>query len=158
MTNDFKGKAYYEQKQDWGKSPIVQGCLRYFPRAIKAVAEVSAYGYTKYKSWGGWVLVVDGYNRYTDALGRHLVDGQIEERNPNDANLLHDAQAAWNALARLELKLLEIENRNMGAIDKPTTTGDMTFLERPKSRDDWAEDQDMQFTGIGSKNHKGLGG
>lgn len=109
MTNEYKGKEYYEQKQDWGKAPIVQGCLKYFPRAIKAVAEVSAYGFTKYKSWGGWRDVEDGYNRYTDALGRHLVDGQTEERNANDAFLLHDAQAAWNALARLELKLTEIE-------------------------------------------------
>ena len=49
-------------KYDSGKSPVFQGALSYFPRAISAVAEVSHFGATKYK-WKGWENVPDGYNQ-----------------------------------------------------------------------------------------------
>lgn len=90
-------------KLDAGKSPIFQGLLNYFPRACLAVADVSAAGARKY-AWKGWETVPDGINRYSDALGRHIVNEQIEGRYDPDG-FLHAAQIAWNALARLELLL-----------------------------------------------------
>jgi hypothetical protein len=104
-------------KLDFGKSPVFRGCLNYFPKALMAVANVSAYGANKY-SWRGWASVPDGYNRYSDALGRHLVKEMVE--GPYDLEIrndpkypgevLHAAQVAWNALARLELYLEDMEN------------------------------------------------
>lgn len=96
-------------KYDGGKSPCFRGALSYFPRAISAVAEVSAFGASKY-AWKGWESVPDGYNRYSDALVRHLIyEGEGEVLDP-DSGLLHVAHTAWNALARLELLLKELEN------------------------------------------------
>lgn len=93
-------------KYDGGKSPIFRGALSYFPRAISAVAAVSAFGASKY-AWKGWEGVDDGYNRYSDAMVRHLAyEGEGETVDP-DSGLLHAAHSAWNALARLELYLKE---------------------------------------------------
>lgn len=72
-----------------------------FGKALMAVAEVGTFGARKY-SRGGWQHVENGQERYTAALLRHLMQGEGEDP---DSGLLHDAHAAWNALARLELRL-----------------------------------------------------
>lgn len=95
-------------KYDAGKAPVFRGALSYFPRAISAVAQVSAFGASKY-AWKGWEGVPDGVNRYSDALVRHLMyEGEGEVLDP-DSGLLHAAHSAWNALARLELLIKERE-------------------------------------------------
>lgn len=103
---DPTGKAAHESgsKLDKGKSPIYRGVIGYFPRALRAVGEVSDYGAAKY-CWNGWETVPDGFNRYSDALGRHLIYEAEGEQRDSDTNLLHAAHAAWNALARLEMLL-----------------------------------------------------
>src|SRR3990167_150811 len=94
-------------KKDFGKCPVVQGCLQYFPMALMAVAWVSEYGFRKYGSWGGWKKVPNGSVRYLNAKGRHFLKEFIEgPYDDGDSALAHAAQDAWNALARLE-KLLE---------------------------------------------------
>lgn len=104
---DPHGKTSKEpgSKLDAGKSPVYQGLLDYFPRACKAVADVSARGAAKY-AWKGWETVPDGQNRYRNALGRHIVDEAIQGDYDPDG-FLHAAQIAWNAMAALELKLKE---------------------------------------------------
>ncbi len=93
-------------KYDGGKAPVFRGAIDYFPRAISAVAEVSAFGASKY-AWKGWEGVPDGYNRYSDAMVRHLIyQGEGEVLDP-DSGLLHAAHTAWNALARLEILIKE---------------------------------------------------
>ena len=79
--------------------------LNDMPRAILAVAEVGTYGAEKY-SEGGWKHVDSGIARYTDAMDRHRLKEGIESHD-DDSGLLHAAQVAWNALARLELMLRE---------------------------------------------------
>ena len=101
-------------KLDFGKAPIFQGLIDYFPRAITAVADVSRRGAEKY-SWKGWETVPDGFKRYSDALARHLTKESTEGRYDTGPNglgpeVLHASQVAWNALARLELLLMELEN------------------------------------------------
>jgi len=98
-------------KYDKDKTPIVRGVLQYFPRALAAIAEVSAAGAEKY-AWDGWRTVPDGVIRYTDALGRHLLAesfGPIDD-GPGGTGCLHASQVAWNALARLELMLEQSED------------------------------------------------
>lgn len=91
-------------KYDGGKPCVFRGSIDYFPRAIEAVSEVSTFGAQKY-AWKGWEGVEDGYARYSDAMARHLIsEGKGELVDP-DSGLLHAAHCAWNALARLELKL-----------------------------------------------------
>lgn len=74
-----------------------------FALALAQVARVATYGAKKY-SRGGWQHVEDGQHRYTSAMIRHLIS---ERRGPTDeeSGLMHAAQVAWNALARLELLL-----------------------------------------------------
>lgn len=93
-------------KLDTGKSPIIKGALQYFPRALKKVAEHSAKGAEKY-TWAGYLEVEDGYERYTNALGRHLTDEAFSLYDEEGS--LHPVAAAWNALARLELFLITHE-------------------------------------------------
>jgi hypothetical protein len=97
-------------KLDAGKSPVFQGAFDYFPRALKAVADVSAFGASKY-AWKGWESVPDGINRYSNAMGRHITDEAIEGPITRDSGLLHKAHVAWNALAALELTLRENEQK-----------------------------------------------
>ena len=107
---DPTGRAPHQDgaKLDLGKAPVFRGVLAYFPRALMAVAQVSEFGAKKY-TWKGWETVPDGIQRYSDALGRHIVYEAVEGPVTADSNLLHAAHVAWNALAVLELKLRESE-------------------------------------------------
>lgn len=96
-------------KHDAGKAPIARGFARYFPRAIETVALVSQFGFDKYGEWGGWKKVPDALNRYDDALGRHDISLQRGETHCPESGKLHMAHRAWNALATLELFLIEEE-------------------------------------------------
>lgn len=96
-------------KLDAGKIPVFRGLIDYFPNACMAVAEVSQKGAEKY-TWKGWIDVPDGQLRYTDAVGRHLIKECLEGEIDPDFGLLHAAHLAWNAMARLELKLMEKKN------------------------------------------------
>lgn len=108
-TNDTEEDvAKGATKYDAGKAPVFRGAVSYFPRALAAVATVSLFGATKY-AWKGWESVPDGVNRYSDALVRHVMSEGKGEILDADSGLLHAAHAAWNALARLELILKELE-------------------------------------------------
>ena len=89
-------------KYDAGKPTILKGGLSYFPRAIALISQVSHFGATKY-AWDGWRHVDNGFERYSEALVRHLVaEGSADFLDP-DSNLPHIGHTAWNALARTEL-------------------------------------------------------
>lgn len=117
---DPYGKSPHEKgaKLDSGKEPVFRGLLDYFPRACKAVAQVSAAGAAKY-AWKGWEEVPDGINRYADALARHIVNEAIEGQFDSEG-FRHAAQQAWNALARLELILREEENKEVKYVSVPS--------------------------------------
>ena len=94
-------------KLDSGK-PRLGLVLMDFSRAVRAVSEVGTYGAQKYTDHG-WISVPDGVSRYTDAMLRHLLaEGKGEIHDP-ESGLMHAAQVAWNALARLDLQLRELE-------------------------------------------------
>lgn len=75
-----------------------------FARALVAVGQVGTYGANKYTPHG-WRAVPNGVERYTDAMYRHLLAEASGQPVDEESGLLHAAQAAWNALARLELML-----------------------------------------------------
>jgi hypothetical protein len=101
-------------KYDGGKPATFRGAIDYFPRAIEQVAAVSTFGATKY-AWKGWQDVPEGFERYSDAMVRHLISEGKGEVEDSDSGLLHAAHAAWNALARLELMLREREQNENNA-------------------------------------------
>lgn len=126
-------------KVDAGKAPVLQGFLHYFPRAVLAVAEISAFGVQKGYAWNSWETVENGINRYGDAQARHLVKEAIEGPLDSQSQKLHAAHEAWNAMARLELLCRE---------DEPAYLGGGMMSERRKvnrRRPDW---QDQYGIGV----------
>jgi hypothetical protein len=91
-------------KLDKGKP--MAGLLQDFGLALLEVAKVSTFGAQKY-SVRGWEQVPDGASRYSHAMIRHwLLERQGIDK---DSGLLHMSQTAWNALARLELALRDMD-------------------------------------------------
>ena len=88
-------------KLDSGKPDC--SLLGFFGKALVEVSKVGTIGAQKYTR-GGWQSVDDGFNRYTAAMLRHYFAEDYEEVD-TDTGMLHCAQVAWNALARLELLL-----------------------------------------------------
>lgn len=98
------------KKFDGGKSPVYQGFVQYFPRAIRAVADISAFGAKKYNvpfEDQNWARVAVG--QFEDAMARHTLDHAKGEVDAQDSKLKHLAHRAWNAMATLELALREEE-------------------------------------------------
>lgn len=107
--SDPTGRDQHEKgaKTDNGKPQA--SLLLMFGKALLAVARVGTYGALKYTR-GGWQFVPDGINRYTDAMLRHVLEEHYNEYD-SDLPVLHAAQTAWNALARLELMLRKREEK-----------------------------------------------
>lgn len=81
--------------------------MRGFARALFEVGRVGTYGAEKY-SPNGWMEVENGQERYMDAAYRHLAEDELNLVDTG-TTLFHLAQAAWNLLAVLELRLREME-------------------------------------------------
>jgi hypothetical protein len=109
IGQDPNGKDQHEpgSKLDAGK-PRPALVLGDFSRALSAVTDVGTYGAAKYTDHG-WLTVPDGVQRYSDAMMRHWLDESAGIACDRETNLLHAAHLAWNALARLELMLLQRE-------------------------------------------------
>jgi len=95
-------------KLDAGK-PQVATVLDGFSRAVLEVSKVGTFGIAKY-SKDGWQHVDNGFERYSNAMLRHYLAEQSETID-KDSELLHIAQTAWNALARLELYLRDNDEK-----------------------------------------------
>lgn len=93
-------------KLDAGKNRLGL-VMRGFTRALFEVGRVGTYGAEKYTD-NGWVKVEGGKERYTDAAYRHLAEDELNWIDTS-TTLFHLAQAAWNLLAVLELRLREME-------------------------------------------------
>lgn len=108
-------------KLDAGK--VDMSLLTLWPRALLEVCRVGSLGQSKY-SRGGFLEVANGVVRYTAALLRHLFKESMGQKYDDDpyydtdagkvwkGSIRHDAQVAWNALSRLELKLKEEEKQD----------------------------------------------
>ena len=89
--------------------PIFSGVIRYFPRALAAVAEVSRVGNEQHNPgqplhWDKAKSTDEG-----DALMRH----QMEAGTIDSDGQRHSAKVAWRALAQLERELEAAENREL---------------------------------------------
>lgn len=93
-------------KLDSGKPDA--SLLGMFGNALLQVARVGTFGAEKYTR-GGWQHVPDGINRYSAAMLRHYLK-EINGPKDDDLPVLHAAQVAWNALARLELMCRDYNN------------------------------------------------
>lgn len=81
--------------------PVYSGCLRYFPRALAAVAELSRVANNQHNPGEPLHWAREKSSDHHDALTRHLLEaGAID----GDGQL-HSTKVAWRALAALELEL-----------------------------------------------------
>lgn len=115
IENDPKGFGQHQSgaKLDAGK--VDMSLLLLMWDALVEVARVGTYGAKKYTR-GGFLEVPDGATRYTAAMLRHL-GKELKETYDYDpfmdtpeglefkGKIRHDAQTAWNAIARLQLTL-----------------------------------------------------
>lgn len=94
-----EGKKFDNQKPKMGM------VFNHFKKALLEVGKTGTYGNKKYSPdeyWDyNWEQLDNGYERYTDALVRHL----LQEGADSESGLPHAAHVAWNALARLEILL-----------------------------------------------------
>lgn len=103
---DPNGKSAKEKgaKLDDGKPDF--SLLEDFADALYEVVRVATFGAKKY-SRSGWTTVPRGKERYSAALLRHYFMEPKERFDP-DSGLTHAGHAAWNALARLQFILEEM--------------------------------------------------
>jgi hypothetical protein len=81
--------------------PIYSGVIKYFPRALGAVAELSRVGNEQHNPGKPlhWDRSQSGDE--LDALSRHLMDAGTVDTD----GIRHSAKIAWRALANLEKEL-----------------------------------------------------
>lgn len=110
LESDPNGKSQHEPgaKMDAGKNRLGL-VFNGFSHALQAVGAVGTFGANKYTE-EGWKAVPGAKERYTDALLRHLFKEFNGEALDQDSGLSHAAHLAWNALARLEFILEEMED------------------------------------------------
>lgn len=107
LTDDGKGKKY-----DKGKSMVGTLC-RVFPRALLGVGQCIEFGTHKYPDPKNWVKVENAFNRYQDSMMRHYLKFLAGQEKDGETNLLHLKHMVWNALAVLELYLMENEDETL---------------------------------------------
>lgn len=101
LTDDGTGKKY-----DGGK-PMVGTLCRVFPRALLAVGKCIEFGTHKYPRPDNWKLVEGAFTRYQDSMMRHYLKYQAGEVMDSETKLPHLSHMVWNALAILELYLMD---------------------------------------------------
>ena len=105
----MEGKKYSQNK------PKVGMLFSQMSRALNAIALAATHGNEKYSNEEFWdenfTSVPNAFKQYSDGLGRHLLLESQEELD-KDSKMPHEVHVAWNALARLEIKLRENEKSN----------------------------------------------
>lgn len=86
--------------------------LKSMARAINKVIAVGEHGAKKYAD-DNWLTVPNAVDRYTNAMLRHQMAEFMGEARDEDSGFLHAAHVAWNALARLDLMMREMEKENI---------------------------------------------
>jgi len=108
-------------KYDVGK-PMPLLLLSCFPDAIDALIAVNDFGAKKY-SPGGWRYVENKEDRYRNALLRHVLKHVKGEMVDAESQMLHDAHAAWNALAVLQIAIERRENGQKKQVESHEADG-----------------------------------
>lgn len=90
--------------------PVYSGFIKYFPRAIKAVARLSKIANDQHNPGEPLHWAKEKSTDELDALMRHMIDDVLGEEKDTD-DVLHITKVAWRAMAQLERKL-EAEETN----------------------------------------------
>ena len=80
---------------------------RVFPRAVVGIGQCIEFGTRKYPRPDNWKLVDGAFTRYQDSMMRHYLKFLAGQEKDSETNLLHLKHMVWNALAILELYLMD---------------------------------------------------
>ena len=80
--------------------PVYRGFVQYFPDAIAAVAQLSQLANDQHNPGEPLHWAKEKSTDELDAMMRHLLDSQSEERD--DEGVLHMVKVAWRAMANLQ--------------------------------------------------------
>ena len=101
----------YGKKTNKDKSQLSL-LFKQFPQALEAIVKCSEYGHEKYKETDADYLnyqrVDGGSKTYADSGLRH----RLEQGNDLESGLPHQYHVAWNALAELQLWVMENNSTN----------------------------------------------
>lgn len=105
-SNNKKEGLKFSQNKPWAGRVI-----QVFPYSIMAIGAVIKKGAEKYPDPNNWKLVDDAENKYRDALMRHLIKFLLGQNVDDETGQPHLAHMVWNALALLELYLMNDEDK-----------------------------------------------
>ena len=87
--------------QERKDTPIVRGCLDYFPAALAEVALLSKYGNDKHNPGEELHHAREKSTDHADCIVRHL----LERGTPDPSGFSHTVMVAWRGLALLQEEL-----------------------------------------------------
>lgn len=90
--------------------PVYSGFIKYFPRAILAVARLSQVANEQHNPGQPLHWDKSKSSDDLDALGRHMIDDIISNKIDSDG-MMHSVKVAWRAMANLERELEENETK-----------------------------------------------
>lgn len=96
-------------------APMDRGLLRYFPRALAYVAEVSRIGNEQHNPGQPMHWAKEKSTDHGDCIVRHQCDAGTFDKD----KVRHSGKVAWRALAQLELELEEAEKIEDAPIQHP---------------------------------------
>lgn len=90
------------------QTPLVTGCLDYFPDALAAVARLSFKANEKHNPGEPLHWSKDKSADHADCLGRHLLDRGKWDEEMEESHTVH---VAWRALALLQTEIESDRNQ-----------------------------------------------
>lgn len=90
--------------------PVYSGFIKYFPRAILAVAQLSHVANEQHNPGEPLHWAKEKSTDEPDAMMRHLIDDALGEEVDSDG-IKHLTKVAWRALANLERRLENEKNK-----------------------------------------------
>lgn len=141
--------------------PIYSGFIKYFPRAICAVAELSRIGNDQHNPGQPLHWARAKSRDELDALMRHLVDDAMGVPTDTD-NVLHATKLAWRAMANLEkaLEAQECQPVNVEAAEQleqvPVEVPQACYSVRPPADGRFWLDHDGKGPPAGLKHNKAV--
>lgn len=96
-------------KHSKDKLPLYIVLMKQFPLSIQELAKCSLAGHKKYiegdEDWLNFTRVENPEEEYKNASLRHMMKEGYNQDMSEYGLVLHEAQAIWNQMAALEIKL-----------------------------------------------------
>jgi len=98
-------------KEERKNIPVYTGFIKYFPRAILAMAHLSKVANDQHNPGEPLHWAMEKSTDEPDAMMRHLIDDVLGEEVDTDG-IMHLTKVAWRANANLERALIKKQNEN----------------------------------------------